>query len=576
MEVRKATYRRFFSLLLLLIILNVGASLLDWKWDMTADKRHSLSNTTKELVQKLDDLAYVKVYLEGDFPAGFIRLQEASRNLLNELRSYSSQIEYEFINPSAANSQEDRNSLYRQLYEQGLEPTNLQVQDKGSNSEQLIFPGAIIYYKGEEVALNFLQNQLGAHPERVLNNSIEQLEYEFTNAFQKLLNTRKPRIAFLEGNGELSEAETADISNSIGAIKGSLSEYYQVERFNLKEFEVDSLTQEPNLAKQLEVMKLFKAIIIAKPSIPFNELDKFLIDQYLMQGGKIVWFVDGVSMDMDSLQGNKAYSLAMPLALNLDDLFFKYGFRINGDLIMDMQSDKIPVITGYQGNSPQQSLFPWFYHPLYIPKNNHPVAKNLDAIRGAFSSTIDSVKSSNIQKEALLFSSPYTKVVKSPHRVSLGILQQEPQMKQYQMGEQLTGLLLTGSFPSVFQNRLSPQSAIPFLSESKPTQQIVFSDGDIIKNHVSKSGQAFPLGYNHFSKEQFHGNKTLIVNALNYITDNKELLSVRGREFQLRKLDPQRIEEERLKWQLINLLSPLLIIGLLAFVWNFIRNRKYQ
>ena len=503
MALKQETYSRLALNICILILVNVLASMLFFRLDLTTDKRHSLSDGSKDILKQLDDILYVKVYLEGEFPAGFTRLQNSTYQLLNEFRSYSSFVEYEFINPSESTNQDERNSLYRQLYDQGLKPTNLQVQEKNGSSEQIIFPGAIIFYKGKSAAINLLQSQLGTHHEIVLNNSIENLEYEFISNILKLNNNNKPKVAFLEGNGELNKLERSGIKDAIGNIKGSLSEFYRVEPFNIKEFEADSLKNNPSIERQQKRLNNFSAIIIAKPTIPFNDLEKLLIDQYIMQGGKVLWFIDGVNMDMDSLQGGEPYSTALPKDLAIEDMLFKYGARVNRNLVMDMQADKIPIITGFQGDIPQQSLFPWFYNPLIITKETHPISKNLDAIRSSFVSTIDTIKSSDVKKSILLTSSPYSKVVLTPHRVSLGILEHEPQLEQFQAGQQNIGVLLEGTFKSFFENRLVSSNK-PIITKSKPTSMLIVSDGDIIKNHVSKSGNPYILGFNPFSKEHFH------------------------------------------------------------------------
>ena len=382
MGIKKQAYSRLALNICILILINVLASMLFFRLDLTADKRHSLSDTSKDILKDLDDIVYVKVYLEGEFPAGFTRLQNATYQLLNEFRTYSSFIEYEFINPSESINQEERNRLYRQLYEQGLEPTNLQVQEKNGSSEQIIFPGAIIYYKGESEAINLLQSQIGKHHEVVLNNSIENLEYEFISNILKISNiNNKPKIAFLEGNGELNNLERSGIEDAVGNLKGSLIEFYRVESFNIKEFEKDSLNKNPSIESQQNRLNKYDALLIAKPTIAFNDLEKLLIDQYIMQGGKTLWFVDGVNMDLDSLQGGRPYSIALPKDLNIKDMLFKYGARINNNLLIDVQSEKIHVITVFQVNIPQQSLFPWFYNPLIISKEIHPISKNLDAIK---------------------------------------------------------------------------------------------------------------------------------------------------------------------------------------------------
>ena len=576
MAIKKQVYSRLALNICILILVNVLASMLFFRLDLTADKRHSLSETSKEILQELDDIIYVKVYLEGEFPAGFTRLQNATHQLLNEFRSYSSYVEYDFVNPSESTNQEERNSLYRQLYEQGLEPTNLQVKEKNGSSEKIIFPGAIIYYKGKSVSINLLQSQIGTHHEVVLNNSIENLEYEFSSNILKISNiNNKPKIAFLEGNGELDKLERSGIEDAVGNLKGSLIEFYQVESFNIKEFETDSLNTTPSIESQQNRLNKYDALIIAKPTIPFNDLEKLLIDQYIMQGGRTLWFVDGVNMDMDSLQGRRPYSIALPNDLAIKDMLFKYGVRVNGNLVMDVQADKIPVITGFQGDIPQQSLFPWFYNPLIISKETHPISKNLDAIRSSFVSTIDTIKSSDVKKSIILTSSPYSKVVLSPHRVSLAVLEHEPQEEQYQAGPQNIGVLLEGSFKSCFENRLISYNN-PILTKGKPTSMLIVSDGDIIKNHVSKSGNPYPLGYNPFSKEHFHGNINFIINTLHYMLGKKELIEIRANNFKVRLLNRQKIRNNRLHLQAINIGLPIVFVLLLALIWNWRRKRKYK
>lgn len=574
MVIKKQTYSRLALNTCILILLNILGSILFFRLDLTTDKRHSLSDASKEILTRLDDIVYVKVYLEGEFPAGFTRLQNATHQILNEFRSYSSYVQYEFINPSESANQEERNSLYRQLYEQGLEPTNLQVQEKSRNSEQIIFPGAIIYYKGQTAAINLLQSQLGTHHEIVLNNSIENLEYEFSSNIHKLSSTHRPKVAFLEGNGELSDLERSGIQDAVGSFKGSLTEYYNVESFNIKEFETDSAQSNPSIENQHKRLNKYDALIIAKPTIAFNDLEKFLIDQYIMQGGKVLWFVDGVKMDMDSLQSGRPYAIALPKELGIEEMLFKYGARINANLVMDMQADKIPVITGFQGDIPQQSLFPWFYNPLIISKETHPISKNLDAIRSSFVSTIDTINSSAVKKSIVLKSSPYSKVVLSPHRVSLSILEHEPQLEQYQAGAQNIGVLLEGSFKSYFENRLTSKNT-PILTKSKNTSMLIISDGDIIKNHVSKSGNPYYLGYNPFSKEHFKGNSALIINALHYMLGQKKLIEIRTNEYQIRLLDKESVKNNRLYWQIINITIPLSLILTIGVVWNYRRKRKY-
>ena len=565
---------RYSIHIIILILINVIASFLYFRLDLTQENKHSIDDATKELLSQVDDILYIKVYLDGDFPAGFEQLKNASYNLLEEFSDYSDFIEFEFIKPSDRD-EASKNKLYKQLIDQGLKPTNLEIRQKDGTSQKIIFPGAVINYKNKNTSLNLLLNQFGARPEISLNNSIENLEFEFSKSIFKLINDRSKKIAFLSGNGQLDDSYLSDINNSLGTTRNSLSEFFSVEFFNLKEYELDE-NNNPNLNKQLAKIQEFDALIIAKPTIPFNELDKFVLDQYVMNNGKVLWLIDGVAMDMDSLKTTSSYSTALPLSLNLDDIMFKFGIRINSDLIMDMQSDQIPIVVGQNGDTPQRKLFPWVYNPLFIAKLKHPIVKNLDAIKSSFVSTIDTVKSLGIRKTPLLFCSPYSKVVKSPHRVSLNILNSEPNIKGFQTKDKISAILLEGKFNSVFENRLTPTSSIKYNNISGENKMIVISDGDIIKNHVNSNGLSYPLGYNHFNKSQYNGNKDFIINCMHFLLGNEDLININSKQYTIRLLDRNKIIDDKLKWQLINLLLPLIIISLFYFSLSFIRKKKYQ
>lgn len=572
----KKHYKKdLFINILLVISINLTAYFFYFRFDLTEEKKYSINPTTQKLLKSLDDITYIKVYLDGDLPAGFIRLKNTTKDLLDEYRKLSQFIEYEFINPNELNTDTEKKQLYKELSENGLEATNLQIQGINSNSEQLIFPGAIIYYKGKSISLNLLQNQIGTDPQTVLNNSIENAEFEFTNALFKLTKDYKPKIAFLQGHNELDELETADIHHSLGNSRGSLSEYFQVEHINIRDYEVNS-NQVPSLEKQLNRLNRYKALIIAKPSRSFSEVDKFLIDQFIMNGGKTLWLIDGVVMDMDSLKGNRPYTMAIPNDLNLTDMLFTYGVRINYDLIMDFQSDKIPVVVGYQGDIPQQQLLPWLYSPIVIPKNKHAIVKNIDGIKSMFASSMDTIRVADVKKTPLLFSSPYSKLPKAPHRVSLNILQQEPSLDQYNKGKIPLAYLLEGEFESVFKNRLAPSGDnFAVKTKSNSNKMIVIGDGDIIKNHVNSSNQAYPLGYNHYSKTQYNGNKQLIINALNYMLGNEGLIDIRSKEISLRLLNKKEAVENKLRWQLINLIVPIFLVSLSITLILQIRKRTF-
>ena len=570
----KKNLNNLFINLILLILINLISTLLYFRIDLTEDKKYSISSTSKNIINEIDDVMYIKIYLEGDFPSGFKRLQNSTIDLLNQLKKHNQLIKYELINPNIKNI-EERNNLYKQLYEVGLKPTNLQTQNSGTKTEQIIFPGAIIYYKGKEICVNLLQSQLGTHHEKVLNNSIENIEFEFINAFNKLINDYKPNIAFLTGNGQLNGSEILSIKYGLNNTSESLSKYYTINEFNIKDWTVDSGKTNFSIKDQQTKINRFDVLIIAKPTIPFNKLEKLLLDQYIMNGGKILWLIDGVSMDMDSLKNNQAFSMAIPKNLNIDDMLFKYGVRINHDLIMDIQCDKIPVITNFNINQTSKSLFPWFYNPLIISKNNHPITKNIDAIKTSFISTIDTIRSSKVHKQIILKTSPYTKLVYSPHRVSLNILEEKGSIEKYNDGPLNTGVILSGKFKSFFENSV-PLKSNKIKKESVETEMIFFSDGDIIKNDVNSNNKPYEIGYNPFSKEIFQGNKQLIINSIHYLTGNKKLLDLRRNNFKIRLLDKKEISVNKIKWQILNIFFPLIIVLIFGLIFNLIRNKQFK
>lgn len=559
---KKQKKQDLFTLLLsflIIISVNIISSYVYTRFDLTTEKRYTLSNATKEFIKNLDDVVYVKVYLEGDFPAGFKRLRNATREMLDEFKAYANDnIEYEFIDPSTSPDQKERNQLYRQLANKGLQPTNLEERGKEETSQKIIFPGAIFTYKGKEVPLQLLKSSMGSSSEEMLNNSIQGLEYEMANTIRELTINIKSKIGFLRGHGELSDIEVADITRS-------LSEFYEVDTVSIQ--------------GRLNSLRNFKAIIIAKPSSAFDEKkDKFILDQYIMNGGKILWLIDPMSASMDSLiKSNTSISVNLPL--NLEDQLFKYGARINSDIILDLQCAPIPIITGYTGNQPQQSLLPWYFFPLIVPTSNHPIVNNLNAIKCEFVSSIDTVAVKNVTKTILLTTSKYTKLLYSPVRIGLSAVKEQPKLNQYNKPNRTVALLLEGKFTSVFTNRILPSiredKSINFKEESVPTKMIVISDGDIIKNQIHKSsGNIFPLGYDRYTG-QTYGNKNFILNCIDYLCDESGLIGVRSKELKLRLLNNTKIDENKYKWQIIGVSLPILLIIFFGLIYHFIRKRKY-
>ena len=570
--------RKYYSSLvfiLLIILTNILVSFTDFSLDLTADGKHSISEETIKTLEKVDDIVFIKVYLEGDFPAEFKHLQSEVLNLLSSFKTIADDnLEFEFINPNEGRIEKEKVDLYKQLVKQGLAPTDIEIKKAGSSINQIIFPGAIIYYKDKEIAVNFLKNSVTKNAGENINASVENLEFEFISAIYHISKTKTHRIAFFEGNGELSASEVYDITESVMQDNDKLSYHYTIDRFNIKEFEIDSITLQADISSQVKKLTSYKAIIIAKPTIAFNMLDKFIIDQYLMNGGKILWLIDGAKASMDSLQQNKSF-IATNNDLKLSDQLFKYGIRINANLIEDLRSTEIPIVTGYSNNIPQQSYFPWPYYPLLFSENNHPISKGLDAIKCDFASSIDTIKN-NINKTILLHSSKQSRISPTPAKVSLGILENPPPLTSFNKENLPIAVLLEGEFESVFKNRILPKNQkLNFVSQSKKTQMIVVSDGDLIRNSVSNNGDIYPLGYDRFIKYTYPGNKKFIMNSIHFLCDETGLIQLKAKEIKLRLLDKEKIKNNKTFIQLINILLPLIILLIFAFIFTKMKKKKY-
>ncbi len=557
--------------LLIIILINIISSFVFTRIDLTSEKRYTLSPATKNLLKNLKDIVFFRVYLEGEFPAGFKRLHNETKEMLDEFRAYSGNIQYEFVNPSANKDGKATNDTYKLLMEKGLEPTNLQVKSNGGTSQQIIFPAAIVAYKDRELPLQLLMTQMGAPAEEQLNNSIRALEYNLSNTIRKLTVVVKPKVAFIEGQGELNDYETADIANS-------LSEYYNVERIKING-NISSLRQHVD-TNSGKVLNKYEAIIIAKPDSAFDEKDKFLIDQYVMNGGKILWLVDPVFASQDSLQ-KSSFTFGIAKPLNIEDMLFKYGVRLNYNLILDLNSMPIPVRTGEIGGQPQFSFIPWLYFPVITPVVKHPIVNNLNAVKTEFVSSMDTVEAPGVKKTILLTSSAYSKTLNVPVRISLDLLRKNHDERQFNEQNLAVAILLEGKFTSLYNHRIPPEilssKGIAFKPQSEKTAMIVISDGDIIKNQVrviNGKQVPYPLGYDRYTKQTF-GNKDFILNAVNYLCDNSGLISVRTREVKLRLLDKTRVENNKLSIQLFNTLLPLAFIILLGIILNIYRKRKY-
>jgi len=570
-SVKRSNLMQLIYGLIIIILINIISSFVFTRFDLTSERRYTLSDATIDLIKELDDIIYFKVYLDGDFPAGFKRLKRETQEMLDEFRAYSKNIQYEFINPSASEDIKTRNSIYDQLINKGLNPTDLQVKNKGGMSQQIIFPGAIISYKGKELPLQLLISQIGVPAEAVLNNSIQSLEFNISENIRKLTLSSRAKIAFIEGHGELTEIDVYDITLSLG-------DYYDIERVRLNG-QINSLTKrEETDSTAVKITNKFDAIIIAQPDSAFSDKDKFIIDQYIMYGGRVLWLIDPVFASMDSLQKyNETVGVANHLLL--DDMLFKYGVRLNKDLIMDLNALPIPLLVGHIGDQPQFEFFRWYYFPVITPRGNHPVVHNLNAIKTEFISSLDTVILGNIRKTILLKSSPYCRTINTPSLISLQILKEEPDERLYKGPEKDIAVLLEGEFESMFTYIIPPEivndKTIGFKEKSPENKMVIIADGDVIKNqlHLSK-GYPLPLGFDQYTRETF-GNKELIMNIMNYLCDDSELITIRSRELKLRLLDKTKISSNKLKLQLLNILLPISLLIVFGLVFARIRKQKY-
>ncbi len=557
----------------IILVLNILVSKIYIRLDLTAEKRYTLSDATIQLLHQLDDYAYFKVYLDGDFPAGFKKLRNETRDMLEEFKAYSNFVEYSFINPSGIADKDKRTALIQELVDKGLQPTNLHVNKREGGSQILIFPGLVLNYKGYEIPVELLKTQMGVSPERVINNSIEALEFNLASALLKLIEDKRPTVAFLDGHGELKleGAYLADIAQS-------LSELYILGSLRI-DGRMSSLFEIDTVAGKIIDKPVIDALIVAQPIKPFSEADKFVIDQFIMHGGKVFWLIDPVFTNMDSLRMS-SQTIAIKNELNLEDQLFKYGIRLNSNLLLDLNARSIPIVTGMIGNQPQQELLPWFYFPILTPQSQHPIVRNLNSIMTEFPSTLDTIAVENVKKTILLQSSIYSRLLATPAIIDFTLLEEKPNAAFYKLPPQPIVVLLDGKFNSLFTNRIPPILKDNFIlppkkNTSEQTSMLVSADGDLIKNQLHYNQHyPLPLGFDQFTG-QTYGNKDFIINAMNYLTQENRLIDIRSREIKLRLLDKNKVEQNLILIQFINIFIPLILIVLLGIFLTYIRKVKY-
>ena len=552
-----------------LLLLFIG-SFTTLRADLTSEKRYTLKPATKELVEGLDDVVFVKVYLTGELPADLRHLSQSLRELLDELRAYQPDLlQYEFTDPNASPDEKTRKEVYAQLQSQGLQYTSVRIRDKGAYGEQIVFPGAVVTYQGKSLPLQLLKSQMRQTDPEMVQRSVNNLEYELASAIRQVTAKRKARVAFLEGHGELDEWLVKDVSNA-------LAEQYDVSRVRIDQQLAALSDKTDDMAVRINK---YEALIIASPDTAFPERDRYVIDQFIMNGGRVLWLIDPMNAKLDSLRAQQ-FSMATPYDLGIDGLLFAYGARINKDLLLDKSCAPIELFTTPYGDQRKLERLPWYFEPVVIPQSGHPIVSNIDPVHTRFVSSVDTIGVDSVRKTILLTTSPYTRVMRNPVRVSLAIVEMDMGLEKSKTPNVPVGVLLEGTFTSAFTDNLLVTPEVKkewgYRERSLPTAQIVIGDGDVIANRVDREkGIIYPLGYDRYARTKVYGNRELVINAVNYLLDDRSLISIRSQAISLRQLDPQRIIDERSKWQVVNIAAPVALALVLVLLVAYLRRRRY-
>jgi ABC-2 type transport system permease protein len=556
---RRKARLRFLAVAASAIAAGYMLTLFSFRVDLTEDRRYTLSPQTKTILSELPGEVYIQVYLDGDMPVPFKKMRRSVSEMLDEFMIRSDRkIGYDFINPSAGSDKGQRNARMTELINKGLTPVNVQAgDDEGGTTTKMIFPGMIVNFNGTEVPVNFLKNNPSLPGEQNILHSIEGLEYEMIQTISTLTADTIYKIAFIEGHGELDEYQVADITLS-------LAKYFTVDR--------------GIIGGRPGILDSYSAIIIAKPEESFSESDKFVIDQYIMNGGRVLWLAEKVFVNADSLLSGETMAMYRPLGLG--DQLFRYGARINPVTVQDMECVIIPMRVLGPNDQSQIVPAPWPYYPLLVPGNDHPITRNLNRVRGEFVNSVDTVGlDPAVRKSILLTTTQYSRIITPPVLISLAEAGIRIPATEYNRGQIPVAMLLEGVFQSVFKNRMIPEltGSMKIRTSSDPTRMIVVADGDIIRNDVSYSGGnpvPLPLGKDRYT-EQIFGNRDFLINCMNYLVDDNGLLELRSRELRLRLIDKALVRKNLTLIRLVNLLLPVLIVALAGFIYTAMRVRRF-
>ncbi len=542
----------------LLIVINVLGNLVFKRFDLTADHRYTLSYTSMNIVDKAKEPLYIDVYLEGSFPGEFKKLQSETQQLLEEFKAKNSNVIFQFINP--LDDENTSEATLQKLYDRGLTPINITVNHKGKQTEEMVFPWAEVRYGDRITKVPLLKNMMGASTAQKVESSVQHLEYAFANGFNTVIEKRQKKIAVIKGNGELHELLIGDFLRTVK------------ENYFIGPFTLDSVATNP--VKTIVDLKKYDLALVAKPTEAFSDAEKQVLDQYMVNGGKSLWLLDQVNIEMDSLM-TTGEGLAFPRDLNLDDLFFKYGIRIKRDLVKDVMACPITLATGQQGNATQYNQYPWLYAPAVYADAKNPIVTNLDVIKFDFCNPIELLQNA-IQKTVLLHSSPYSKAVGTPIPVALNMVAERPEPASFPKGGGLIPLavLLEGQMHSVYENRIPAFKDPNFKAVGKPGKMIVIADGDVIRNQYDKNYQPLELGYDKWT-EKMYANKEFLLNCVNYLLDDTGLINIRNKEVKLALLDTEKVKENYTFTQIVTVVSPLVILGVFGLFFTLLRKRRY-
>lgn len=558
-DIQKNSLKKLGFLAISLFILNFASYYIYKRFDVTQDKRYTLSETTKKIIDGVDSPMLIDVFLEGNFPADFKKLQSETRQLLEEFSAYNSNISFQFVNP--IENEGERVEVMKKFFEKGLTPINVTVEEKGKQTQEVVFPWALANYGDKGAKVQLLKNLMGASTEKKVESSVQHLEYAFAEAIHKISKEKQRKIAVIKGNGELDDIYIADFLKTIR------DNYY------IGPITLDSVASQP--IKTLKALNVYDLAIIAKPKEKFTEAEKQVLDQFIMKGGKTLWLVDGTTAEMENLYNETGSTLVSNNDLNLTDMFFKYGFRINPQMIKDEYGTPIKLASGKEGSESQMETYNWKMAPFIYPASNkHPIVKNTDGVKFDFCSPIELLKS-NVTTTVLLESSTYSKEIGTPNVVSLEMIAEETSPKDYPNGGLIpVAALFEGSFTSMYNNRVLPFKDNKFLNKSVPTKMIVISDGDVIKNQLDK-GAPIELGYDKYTGQYF-GNKEFILNSVNYLLDDNGLINIRSKDVSLPILDKQRVQDNYSQTQLLTVALPIVLLGIFGMLFTYLRKKKYN